>query len=427
MKKQGQVTYIAGMQWGDEGKGKLVDILSEKYDIIARSAGGANAGHTICVKQASGVKKYVFHLLPSGILWEGKICVIGNGTVVHLPTLLEEIKTLEEQGIKVRDRLLLSDRAHLIFEYHKIVDDLEEKGRGEKKVGTTKRGIGPAYTDKAARRGIRVGDLRHFESFAEKLRKNAENYMRVYGFTFDIEKEINLYKDLAEDLDEIIADTEAYLSEAVDSGKSVLIEGAQATHLDLDFGNYPYVTSSSTISAGGCLGVGLAPRRLDSVIGIMKAYCTRVGEGPFPSELGGFEGDMMREKGAEYGATTGRPRRCGWLDLVVVRQAVRLNGADAINMTKLDVLSGLKTVKMAIGYTLGGTPLRHPPAHVEDLARVEVQYKELPGWEEPLGGVTLFKKLPQNAQAFVKAAEEILGIPVRYIGTGSRRDEMIVR
>ena len=422
----GQVIYIAGTQWGDEGKGKLVDILSEQYDIISRSAGGANAGHTICVNKGGESKKYVFHLLPSGVLHDNKVCVIGNGTVIHVPTLLDEIHALKEEGIEIRDRLFISDRAHLIFNYHKNIDEIQEKQKGEEKVGTTKRGIGPAYTDKISRRGLRMIDLLDFNTFAEKLRCNAERHMKVYGFEFNIEEEINYYKDALELIEPFIINTTEYLDKAHKEGKAILAEGAQGTHLDIDLGTYPYVTSSNTVSGGGCTGLGIAPNRINTAIGIAKAYTTRVGAGPFPTELDGSEGEMLREKGAEYGATTGRPRRCGWFDAVVVRNAITINGITSINLTKLDVLNNIESIKIGVRYKLDGEQVNFIPASLADFEKVEVEYEEMPGWDEDISNAKTFDDLPENAQNYVKKLEEILEVPINFIGVGVHRSEMIL-
>jgi adenylosuccinate synthase len=427
IKKLGQVVYIAGTQWGDEGKGKLVDILSEKYDIIARTAGGANAGHTICVGEGDNVKKYIFHLLPSGILRENKISIIGNGTVIHIPTLLDEINDLKKQGIDVRKNLLISDRAHIIFNYHKVIDEIQENRKGDSKVGTTKRGIGPAYTDKISRRGLRMCDLLNFESFALKLRKNAEHHMKEYGFEFNIEEEINIHKDALEILEPLFVNVAEYLDKAYKAKKTILAEGAQGTHLDIDFGTYPYVTSSSTISGGVTTGLGIAPNRLTSVIGIVKAYTTRVGSGPFPTELADFEGNMLRDQGFEYGSTTGRPRRCGWFDAVVVKNSITLNGINSINLTKLDVLRNFKTIKIGTGYKLNGQPVAFVPASLDDFDKVQVEYEEMPGWTEDTSKAKKFKDLPKAAQDYVKRLEEILEVPINFIGVGANRDQIIFR
>lgn len=426
-KKLGQAIYVAGTQWGDEGKGKLVDILSIHYDIVARSAGGANAGHTICVNDKGKSKKFIFHLLPSGVLHEGKMCVIGNGTVIHIPTLLDEIEALKKQDINIHGRLFISDRAHLIFEYHKVIDGVQEDRKGGNKVGTTLRGIGPAYTDKASRIGIRLSDLFNFDEFAEKLRRNAERHMKAYGFDFDIEKEINYYKGAIEVIQGYIINTTEFLHKNYKEGKTILIEGAQGTHLDIDHGTYPYVTSSSTISGGASTGLGFPPNKIENVIGIVKAYTTRVGAGPFPTELGGMEGDMLRDQGAEYGSTTGRPRRCGWLDLIVVKNSIAINGITSINMTKLDVLTKVNPIKIGVGYKLNGESIEYIPASLSDFDDVEVEYLEMEGWTEDISKAKKFSDLPKNCQNYVKKMEELLETPINFIGVGVHRDEMIYR
>ncbi len=427
VKKLGQVIYVAGAQWGDEGKGKLVDIASGHYDIIARAAGGANAGHTICVNSKEGTQKFVFHLLPSGILHENKTCIIGNGTVIHIPTLLDEITRLKEKGINVMKRLLISDRAHLIFDYHKEIDALQEEQKGDKKVGTTKRGIGPCYADKMNRKGLRMADLFNQYTFAEKFRANAEEKEREFGIKTNIEAEINFYEDAFEVLEGCIINTAEFLNKAYKEGKTILIEGAQGSHLDIDLGTYPYVTSSSTTSGGACTGLGIAPNKIDSVVGIVKAYTTRVGSGPFPTELANMEGDMLRDKGGEYGATTGRPRRCGWFDSTVVKNAIVINGINSINLTKLDVLTGFQSIKIGLSYKLDEENIDFIPANLEDFEKVEVQYAELPGWEEDLSEIKTFEALPENARNYVLKLEEILEIPINFIGVGVHRDDMIYR
>jgi adenylosuccinate synthase len=426
-KKLGQVIYIAGSQWGDEGKGKLVDIMSQKYDIIARAAGGANAGHTICVNKDGKSQKFIFHLLPSGVLHEGKICIIGNGCVVHIPTMLDEIHELREKGIDVMQQLLISDRAHIIFDYHKEIDEIQEDRKGDKKVGTTKRGIGPAYTDKISRKGIRMADLLSFENFAIKFRANAEEKMKLFGLKIDIEKQINFYKDAIELIAPLIINTVEYLSKAYLDGKTILIEGAQGSHLDIDFGTYPFVTSSNTTSGGACTGLGVAPSKLESVVGIAKAYTTRVGAGPFPTELGETEGNMLRDQGAEFGATTGRPRRCGWFDAVVVKNAITVSGINSINVTKLDVLTGFKTIKIGVGYLLNGEKINFVPAILDDFEKVEVDYIDMPGWSEDISKAKSFNDLPKNAQNYILKLEEILEVPINFIGVGVHRSEMIYR
>lgn len=427
VKDLGQAIYVAGTQWGDEGKGKLVDVLSSQYDIIARSAGGANAGHTIVVNENGESKRYVFHLLPSGILHEEKVSVIGHGCVIHVPTLLDEIMALRGRGVEIQDRLKISDRAHMIFEYHKMIDEIQEEAKGDKKVGTTKRGIGPAYTDKVARIGIRISDLLDFELFAEKLRANAERHMKCYKFNFDIEKEINFYKYAIELIEPYIHNSTEYVNSSYKAGKSILIEGAQGTHLDIDIGTYPYVTSSNTTSGGACTGLGFPPNKVQSVIGITKAYTTRVGSGPFPTELADMEGQMLRDQGNEYGSTTGRPRRCGWLDLVVVKNAIDINGINSLNLTKLDVLTGFQSVKMGVSYKLDGEPIEYIPASLKEFEKVEVEYIEMDGWEEDISKAKHFSDLPKSCQEFVKKIEELTEVPVNFIGVGVHRSDMIYR
>jgi adenylosuccinate synthase len=425
--KLGQVVYIAGTQWGDEGKGKLVDILAEKYDIISRCGGGANAGHTIVVNEGNESKKFIFHLLPSGVLHKDKINVIGNGVVLHIPTLLDEIHNLKEKGIDIKDRLFISDRTHIIFNYHREIDRIQEDRKGDSKVGTTLRGIGPAYADKISRRGIRIADLKNFDEFAKKLRKTAELHMKEYGFEFDIEEEINIHKDAFGLLESMIVNTADFLDKAYKKGQNILVEGAQGTNLDIDHGTYPFVTSSSTVSGGVSTGLGIAPNRLKSVIGIAKAYTTRVGGGPFPTELANIEGNMLREQGGEYGATTGRPRRCGWFDATVVRNSIMLNGITSINLTKLDVLTNFKTVKIGVSYKLNDEPISFIPSNLEDFSNVEVIYEEMPGWSENISKAEKFKDLPKNCQNYVKRLEELLEVPINFIGVGANRDQMIFK
>ncbi len=425
--KLGQVIFIVGSQWGDEGKGKLVDALSEHYDFIGRASGGANAGHTVCVGRGGEAERYIFHLLPSGILHENKIAIIGNGAVIHLPTLLDEVRALEEKGLDALGRLRISDRAHLIFDYHKDIDEIQERRKGEQKIGTTKQGIGPAYSDKISRRGIRMVDLLDQHRFAEKFRKNAELAQKEFGIQINIESEINFYKDVIELLEPIILNTTELLNKAYQDGKSILIEGVQGTHLDIDMGTYPYVTSSNTTSGGACTGLGISPNKINSIIGIAKAYTTRVGGGPFPTELANIEGDMLREQGGEYGATTGRPRRCGWFDAVLVKNAITINGINSINLTKLDVLRGFKSIKIATHYTLNGQDYDFVPADLDELESLKASYIEMPGWDEDISQIRDFEKLPTNAKNYILKVEEVLGVPINFIGVGVHRNETIYR
>lgn len=416
-----KVVVIVGAQWGDEGKGKLVDYLAQKMDIVARSAGGANAGHTII---ANG-KKFIFHLIPSGILHDHGKCIIGNGCVVHLPTLVEEIQSLKEAGIDPKGRLFVSDRAHLLFEYHILADKAQEAKRG-KKIGTTCRGIGPAYEDKIARRGIRAGELLgDWSAFSEKFTHNSKKREKRHGFTMDIDAELEKCKKMREDFSDVICDTSAILHKALKNGKTILAEGAQGSHLDIDFGTYPYVTSSNTNAAGACSGTGIPPNKIDFVMGIIKAYTTRVGEGPFPSEINDNNGKYMQQQGHEYGATTGRPRRCGWFDVPVAKHAARISGIDAWNITKLDVLTGLNTLNIVAHYTLDGEKIDIFPANITDMEKIVPVYISLPGWSEDIRNCRSFSDLPKNAQIYCKKLEELTEVPIHSIGVGPDREDLI--
>lgn len=426
-KDLGQVTTVLGAQWGDEGKGKLVDILAQEYDVIARATGGANAGHTIYFRDENDEqKKIVFHLVPSGILHEGTVCIIGNGTVIHLPTLMDELQELRDAKVDFHDRLWISDRAHLIFDFHMLTDGAQEDHQKYNKIGTTKRGIGPAYGDKIARIGIRAHLLRDQDKLMERIRLNAERLQEIYGFEFDVSKEIVKYEDLADYIEPHVCDTTVMLNNLYKEGKSILIEGAQGAMLDIDHGTYPYVTSSNTTIGGTLKGLGMAPQKINSSIGIVKAYTTRVGEGPFPSELSEIEAEMLREQGGEFGATTGRPRRCGWFDAVVVKYSSMIDGYTHLNLTKLDVLTGFKNLKIAYKYTYNGEELESFPADLEILEACEVEYLDMPGWDEDISKVKKFSDLPQNAQDYVKKIEELVGVQVKYIGVGMYRDDLIV-
>ncbi len=419
----GQNVVIIGTQWGDEGKGKLVDAVSSEFKIICRSAGGANAGHTIVVDG----KKVVFHLLPSSMLHPNAIGVIGNGTVIDICDVAEEIRSLESSGLEVASRVKISLRAHMIFDYHKKIDAELEKQKGDKKIGTTCRGIGPAYTDKIARIGIRCEDLLDKELLLEKLQQNCAFHSEHMGIELDPQAEFDRLMSAREVIKPLLTDTRKYLYDAIISGSKVLFEGAQAHHLDIDHGTYPFVTSSSISIGGVCTGLGVSPRSLSGVIGIAKAYTTRVGSGPFPSEMDEEMGNQVREAGAEFGATTGRPRRCGWFDAVVVRNSVEINGIDAINLTKLDVLSGLKEIKVATKYVLDGNELFSVPTTRKANQKLEVEYETFPGWQEPLGKVKKFEDLPLNAQNYVLALEKMIKAPIRAIGVGVERTDLIFR
>jgi adenylosuccinate synthase len=417
-----KITVILGAQWGDEGKGKLVDIFGEEFDIVVRTAGGANAGHTI---YRDG-KKFVFHLLPSGLLDKDCIGVIGNGCVIDLPMLLEEMYELSRVGVDVFRRVYLSDQAHLLFSYHKALDGLSEEEKGDQCVGTTRRGIGPAYTDKASRIGIRAGLLlSNFSLFAHKFRENAEKIKKLYGIETDIEKELVLYQDLAEHFEGIITDTPLLLEQFRREGKTILIEGAQGFMLDIDHGTYPFVTSSSTTTAGAAIGSGIAPKHFDRVIGVTKAYATRVGSGPFLSELKDEVGEKLREKGHEYGATTGRPRRCGWIDFPALKTMARVNGVDSWCLTKLDVLSDFEKIGMLTEYSLGGEALLSFPSEVSLYESIQEKIEEMDGWMVDISNIRKFDDLPENAKKFIRRIEEKTGVPVSFIGVGHDREAMI--
>lgn len=432
-KSFGQVCAIVGAQWGDEGKGKLVDILAEKYDVIVRATGGANAGHTIYVEVARSTlygareQKFVFHLVPAGMLHPGKICVMGNGMVVHLPTLLDEIAILKKANIKIGNRLLLSDRAHLVFEYHKIIDKIQEERKGKGKVGTTGRGIGPAYADKTSRIGIRVGELNDFDAFAQHYRKNLALLQQMYGFTYNAAKELKSLRKMIPAVKPFIADTSLFLSQSFRQKKTILLEGANGTLLDIDHGTYPYVTSSNASIGGIISGSGIAPSHIKSAIGIMKAYVTRVGSGPFPTELDNALGEKIRQAGNEFGATTGRPRRCGWFDAVAARYAVRINGLTGINLTKVDILNLLPHIKVGVVYKYKGKRITEFPADISVLENCEVEYTTLPGWMKDISGIQSFEKLPPNCKKYIAMLEKFIGVPIRFIGTGKNRSEMIMR
>lgn len=417
---------IVGAQWGDEGKGKIVDYLSEKADVIARYQGGNNAGHTVVVNN----EKFILHLIPSGILRKDKTCIIGNGVVVDPASLIEEIKKLKKRGVKVDKNLLLSKNAHLIMPYHKAIDRESERCRGKKSIGTTGRGIGPAYADKMARRGIKVVDLLHPPTFKEKLSANLpdinfllEKRYKVSGFKIeDIYREYMVY---AKKLSAYIADTDIIINKMISQNKKVLFEGAQGTLLDVDHGTYPYVTSSSPVAGGVCTGLGVGPTKISKVLGIAKAYTTRVGSGPFPTEIKDALGEKIREKGGEYGATTGRPRRCGWLDMVVLRHSARVNGFTGIAITKLDVLDGLKTIKICTSYKYRGKIYREFPKEIGIIEGCIPIYKEVKGWSSSTVGITDFSNLPQAAKAYIKKIESLLSVEIQLISTGQKRDEII--
>jgi len=416
---------VVGLQWGDEGKGKIVDILSKHTDIIARYQGGHNAGHTVVIHRET----FVLHLIPSGILHEGKLCVIGNGVVIDPKALLEEIGQLEKRGVKVQNRLFISYRANLIMPYHRVLDQAREKAVGARKIGTTGRGIGPAYEDKMARLGIRVADLLHEETFKEKLRENLalkNDLLRHYqAEEMSFEDICEQYLGYAKILRNYAADTSLLMHQALKKGQSILFEGAQGTMLDIDHGTYPYVTSSNASAGGACTGLGIGPTSIDGVLGVMKAYTTRVGEGPFPTELHDEIGQSMRKHGAEFGATTGRARRCGWFDALVAKYAVRINGVSSIAVTKLDILDHYERIKICIGYNYKGELLKEFPYLPGILEEALPVYEELDGWRTSTTGLDLLEKLPYQARTYIDRLSELSGAEVSVISTGPERDQTI--
>lgn len=417
---------IVGAQWGDEGKGKVIDIFAKKADLVARYQGGNNAGHTVVI----GKDSFILHLVPSGILHKGKSCIIGNGVVVDPKALLEEIKTLESKGIKINGRLLVSQDAHVIFPYHKKLDELREAKK--KKIGTTKKGIGPCYADKAARLGIRFVDLLNDEVFKEKLKNNLDEkndiLSKIYGVEgFSFNELYNEYTDYANRLKKYICDTTLVLNDAIKKKKRVLFEGAQGTLLDVDHGTYPFVTSSNATAGGASTGTGVGPTKIDKVIGVVKAYTTRVGEGPFPTE---FPRDLMekiRTKGNEFGATTGRPRRCGWFDSIVVKHSVMVNGIDEIVVTKLDVLDCLGSLKICTAYKFEGKIYKDFPSDIRVLSNCEPIYEELPGWKEDTTGIKSYLGLPKNAKNYLKKIQKILDTRIVLVSVGSDRKQTFSR
>jgi len=418
---------VLGTQWGDEGKGKLVDILSADVDICARCAGGNNAGHTIVVSGPNNVKTtYAFHLIPSGIVNPNCIGFIGSGVVLHIPSFFAELDALQSKGLECANRIIISDRAHLVFDFHQIVDGLKEVELGGSSIGTTKKGIGPAYSGKASRSGLRIHHLFDSGTFAEKFRKIVEGRFKRYGnFEYDTEGEIERYKGLAERLKPFVTDGVKFLHDKIGAGKRVLVEGANALMLDLDYGTYPFVTSSSTSIGGVCTGLGIPPKLIGRTIGVVKAYTTRVGGGPFPTEQLNEVGTHLQEVGQEFGTTTGRRRRCGWLDLVVMKHSCLINGYDCLNLTKLDVLDGLSEIKVGIKYLVDGNELSGFPANLELLSQVEVLYVTLPGWQSPISSTTRFEDLPEACKGYVSFIESFLDTHITWIGVGPGRESMI--
>jgi adenylosuccinate synthase len=423
-----RVVIVVGTQWGDEGKGKIVDLLAQSADVIVRFQGGNNAGHTLVVDG----ERFVFHLIPSGILHKGKRCIIGSGVVVDPEVLIEEIDRLKEQGYLQDDsQFLLSEEAHLIFPYHKQIDKGRERIRAGE-IGTTGRGIGPAYEDKAARDGIRVIDLAEEEVFRRKLEETLaqKNYYLIHVLQdsgLELEPLYQQYMRYGERLRTYITNTSLFLAQQIKEGKRILFEGAQGSLLDVDHGTYPYVTSSSTVAGNACAGAGIGPTQVGFVLGITKAYTTRVGGGPFPTELTDDIGALLRERGGEYGATTGRPRRCGWFDAVVVRHAIRVNGLGGLAITKLDTLTGLKTIKVCTAYRLGKEQITEFPASVDQVARCQPLYEECAGWTEDISGVREFSQLPPAARRYLERIEQLTQTSIHIVSVGAQRDQTIIR
>src|SRR6267142_1371552 len=424
------VIAVIGAQWGDEGKGKIVDLLAARFDVVARYQGGHNAGHSVQI----GDRSFVLHLLPSGIVHQGKTCVLGNGMVIDPKAFFEEADRLMAQGISITpERVKVSSRAHLILPYHRALDHTSEERLGNEKVGTTLRGIGPAYEDKAGRRGIRTADALVPEVLRSRIERNLEDANRIIeaygGEKLDANEIFDEMSRLTERLGAFIGDTTHYLNVAATQGKSILLEGAQATLLDVDHGTYPFVTSSSTIAGGAIVGTGLAPNRLTGVLGIVRTYTTRVGEGPFPTEMVAGEaemGQLIRERGREYGASTGRPRRCGWFDAFATRYAAEINGFTSVALTKLDVLDALDEIKVCVGYKLDGRELESLPSVSQDMRRVEPVYARLPGWKSSTVGVTEMSALPLEARHYVEFLSEQIGVEIGLVSTGPERMQTII-
>ncbi len=418
------VQIIVGAQWGDEGKGKIVDHLSENIDIVARYQGGANAGHTVVI----GEKEYVLHLIPSGIFHPHVTCVIGNGVVIDPIALMDEIHQLQSLNIDITGRLLVSHNAHLIMPYHKLLDTIREKT--SEKIGTTGRGIGPAYIDKFMRTGIRIVDLLNRDVFVNKLKRNIEEknqiLNKIYGNPeLNVDKIVEEYESFDKKIDEYITDTALYLNSALKNNKRILAEGAQGALLDVDHGTYPFVTSSNPTSGGACTGLGIPPTAVTSILGVVKAYATRVGNGPFPTELDNAIGNNLREIGGEYGATTGRPRRCGWFDAFSLKYSAMINGISHIAITKLDVLDSFETIKICTGYHVNGKELKSFPSDAHSLKSITPVYETFPGWQSKTSHITSFGNLPENAKKYIAAMGTLTGTEVKIVSVGARRDQTI--
>jgi len=421
------VTIALGAQWGDEGKGKIVDFLSRDADVVARYQGGANAGHTI----VHDGRTLVLHLLPAAVLWPQTTCVIGAGVVIDPVAFLDEVQTVESLGVKLAGRLYVSHQAHLITPYHKLLDQLYETQTDRTKIGTTGRGIGPAYVDKFARVGIRIVDLLDRDFLREKIRANVEDKNRLISKIYDapqldVETIVEEYLAFDQRIDPFVKDVSVLLNEAIRADQTIILEGAQGTLLDVDMGTYPFVTSSNPTAGGACTGLGIGPRKIDRVIGIMKAYTTRVGAGPFPTEIGEHDGGTeLRERGGEYGATTGRPRRCGWFDGVVARFSARVNGLDSWAITKLDVLTGIDPLRVCVGYEDGVRGYRNFPSDSRILAAVRPVYQELPGWSEPIENIRSWRELPENAQHYLEFIQNFTEVPISLVSVGPDREQTI--
>jgi len=425
------VQVIVGAQWGDEGKGKIVDHLSESVDIVARYQGGANAGHTVVIPPGKGRKKeieFVLHLIPSGIFHRHVTCVIGNGVVIDPRALMDEIEQLKKAGVDITGRLLISHNAHLIMPYHKILDAAREQG--DQKIGTTGRGIGPAYIDKYMRTGIRVVDLLDRDLLCSKLRRNIEEknelMAKVYNLAqLDVDQIISEYQDFDKKIDPFVTDTTLFLNQALAKKKIILAEGAQGALLDVDHGTYPFVTSSNPTSGGACTGLGIPPTAVTSVLGVVKAYSTRVGNGPFPTEQDNPIGERLRSSGGEYGATTGRPRRCGWLDIESLKHSIRVNGIQKIAVTKLDVLDELDEIPVCVSYEKDGRPLRSMPTDDSSLTRIHPRYRTFKGWKASTSDARRYRDLPARARTYLETVSRLLGVPITMVSVGARRDQTL--
>ena len=417
-------TVLIGVQWGDEGKGKIIDVLTEKSDFVVRFQGGNNAGHTVEI----GNDKFVLHVVPSGIFRPNAKCIIGNGVVVDPIVLMDEIKKLQIKNIEFKGRLEISTRCHLILKYHSLMDGLkEQQSNPERKIGTTKRGIGPAYADKASRRGIRALETLDLTRFEKRFREEAAFYNTIFASynceLVNIEEEWKKLSEVVKLLAPYITDTVLTVNKAARENKNILFEGAQGMLLDVDYGTYPFVTSSNTTSGGACTGSGLSPKYIDNVVGVMKAYCTRVGEGPFPTELMGEEGEQLRKFGREYGATTGRPRRCGWFDAVSARYSCMLNGVDKLAITKLDILDHYDSLKVCVAYKVNGNVLTDMPSDTEDIAKAAPVYETYPGWKSPTTSATRLEELPDAAQKYLKKIAELVGSDIGVVSVGPNRNQ----